>query len=106
MRLFILMKNIIVTLSLVLFALTANAERVDMKQAGADASGKSLNTEIINSTIVRLAKAGGGTLFFPAGDYLTGPITLQSNITLDLEAGATLRFSDDPEQYVPMVDIR
>ena len=100
------MKNIIVTLSLVLFALTANAERVDMKQAGADASGKSLNTEIINSTIVRLAKAGGGTLFFPAGDYLTGPITLQSNITLDLEAGATLRFSDDPEQYVPMVDIR
>ncbi|ULT46604.1 hypothetical protein KRR40_43450 [Niabella defluvii] len=28
------------------------------------------------------AKAGGGTVYFPAGKYLTGPIHFKSNITL------------------------
>lgn len=100
------MKKTLLTLIFLLSFICANAERVDMKKAGADATGKKLNTALIDKTIKRLAAAGGGTLFFPAGDYLTGPITLLSNITLDLEAGATLRFSDDPEQYIPMVDIR
>ncbi|MCF0192045.1 MAG: glycoside hydrolase family 28 protein [Prevotella sp.] len=102
------MKKTLLTLSLLVAFITANAELIDMKKAGADATGKNVkaNTQLINSTINKLAEQGGGTLFFPAGDYLTGPITLQSNITLDLEAGATLRFSDDPEMYIPMVDMR
>lgn len=100
------MNKAVLSLLFVLLSLSASAERVDMKQAGADASGKKINTQLIDKTIKRLANAGGGTLFFPAGTYLTGPITLLSNITLDLEAGATLLFSDDPEQYIPMVDIR
>ncbi len=68
------------------------AERVDMLKAGAKANGKALNTKLINSTIDRLNRGGGGTLFFPAGTYLTGSIHLKSNITLELEAGATLLF--------------
>lgn len=100
------MKRIIITLSLIVAFISAKAELVDMKKAGADATGKKLNSALIDKTIKRLSKDGGGTLFFPAGTYLTGPITLQSNITIDLEAGATLLFSDDPEQYIPMVDIR
>ena len=48
------------------------AERVDMLKAGAKANGKALNTKLINSTIDRLNRGGGGTLFFPAGTYLTG----------------------------------
>ena len=43
------------------------AERVDMLKAGAKANGKALNTKLINSTIDRLNRGGGGTLFFPAG---------------------------------------
>lgn len=62
------------------------AERVDMLKAGAKANGKTLNTKLINSTIDRLNRGGGGTLFFPAGTYLTGSIHLKSNITLELEA--------------------
>ena len=58
------------------------AERVDMLKAGAKANGKTLNTKLINSTIDRLNRGGGGTLFFPAGTYLTGSIHLKSNITL------------------------
>ena len=71
------------------------AERVDMLKTGAKANGKALNTKLINSTIDRLNRGGGGTLFFPAGTYLTGSIHLKSNITLELEAGATLLFSDN-----------
>jgi polygalacturonase len=83
-----------------------HAERVDMLTAGAVSDGKTLNTTVINSTIERLHKAGGGTLYFAAGTYLTGPITLQSNITIELEAGATLRFSDNFDLYLPFVEMR
>lgn len=69
-----------------------HAERVDMQQASADVQGRKLNTALINSTIDRLNANGGGTLFFPAGTYLTGSIHMKSNITLELEAGATLKF--------------
>lgn len=78
------------------------AERVDMLKAGAKANGKTLNTKLINSTIDRLNRGGGGTLFFPAGTYLTGSIHLKSNITLELEAGATLLFSDNFDDYLPL----
>lgn len=85
---------------------TALAERVDMKQAGAVTDGTTVNTQLINSTIERLAGEGGGTLFFPAGRYLTGPIRLKSNITLELEAGATLLFSTNFDDYLPFVEVR
>ena len=83
-----------------------NAENVNMKMAGADDSGKKLNTSIINKTISDLSTKGGGTLFFPSGTYLTGAIKLKSNITIELEAGAILRFSDNFDDYLPFVEMR
>lgn len=83
-----------------------HAERVDMSKAGAKADGKVLNTELINSTIKRLNANGGGTLYFPAGKYLTGSIYMRSNITLELEAGAVLLFSDNFDDYLPFVEMR
>lgn len=85
---------------------TLHAERVDMLKVGAKANGKVLNTKLINSTIDRLNTNGGGTLYFPAGTYLTGSIHLKSNITLELEAGATLLFSDNFDDYLPFVEVR
>ena len=82
------------------------AERVDMLKAGAKVDGKTLNTKLINSTIDRLNANGGGTLFFPAGTYLTGSIRMKSHITLELEAGATLLFSDSFDDYLPFVEVR
>ena len=83
-----------------------HAERVDMQQAGADIQGRKLNTALINSTIDRLNANGGGTLFFPAGTYLTGSIHMKSNITLELEAGATLKFSENFDDFLPYVEVR
>ncbi len=73
---------------------------------GADNSGKGLNTEIIAEVIAIAEKQGGGTLYFPPGTYLTGPIHLKSNITLHIEGGATLRFSDNFDHYMPFVQSR
>src|SRR5690606_26462533 len=49
---------------------------------------------------------GGGTVYFPAGKYLTGPIHLKSNITIFIDAGAELHFSDNFDHYLPMVPSR
>ena len=83
-----------------------HAERVDMAAAGAKQDGKTLNTTLINNTINRLNANGGGTLFFPAGKYLTGAIRLKSNITIELEAGSTLLFSDNFDDFLPFVEMR
>lgn len=95
-------------LVLIFFVLsvTVQASYVDMQKAGALTDGKGLNTKLINATIDKLSQKGGGTLYFPAGTYLTGPIRLKSNITLDLAAGATLLFSDKFDHYLPFVEMR
>ena len=101
------MKQITITVLMAFFvALQVFAERVDMREAGVDNQEALKNTEIINNTINRLNKAGGGTLFFPSGDYLTASNHMKSNITLELEAGASLRFSDNFDDYMPFVEMR
>ncbi len=82
------------------------AEVINLKTFGGKADGKTSNTAIIKKAIEKLSSEGGGTLFFPAGTYLTGPIVLKSNITLDIEAGATIKFSDDFSEYTPFVEMR
>jgi polygalacturonase len=62
---------------------------------GAVADGQTLCTGAFTAAVKACTAAGGGTIYVPAGKYLTGPIHLQSNITLDLEAGARLMFSQN-----------
>ena len=57
---------------------------------GAKGDGKTNNTRAINSAIDAAAKNGGGTVYFPAGDFLSFTIRLKSNITLHLGQGAVL----------------
>ena len=82
------------------------AKTYDIKKLGADATGKKACTELINKTIDKAAREGGGTIYFPAGTYLTATIEMKSNITLHIESGATIRFSDNFEDYLPFVKIR
>ena len=82
------------------------AKTYDIKKLGADATGKKACTELINKTIDKAAQEGGGTIYFPAGTYLTATIEMKSNITLHIESGATIRFSDNFEDYLPFVKIR
>jgi polygalacturonase len=75
----------------------------DVREFGAIADGKTKSTEAIRRAIEAAAAGGGGTIFFPAGQFLTGPIHLKSNTTLLIDAGAVVRFSQDFDDYLPMV---
>ena len=78
-------------------------EFYDVREFGARADGKTKSTEAIRKAIEAAALGGGGTVFFPAGHFLTGPIHLKSNTTLLLDAGAVVKFSQDFDDYLPMV---
>ncbi len=57
---------------------------------GAKGDGKTNNTKAINAAIETASKNGGGTVYFPAGDYLSFTIHMKSRITLYLDNGAVL----------------
>ncbi|MBO9593179.1 MAG: glycoside hydrolase family 28 protein [Niabella sp.] len=85
----------------------ANARQYyDVTKFGAKKDSSAKATAAIARAIKAAATAGGGTVYFPAGKYLTGPIHLKSNITILIDAGAELHFSDDFDDYLPMVESR
>ena len=69
---------------------------------GAVGDGTTLNTEAIARAIAEVAAQGGGTVRIPRGMWLTGPITLRSNIRLHTDEGALVIFSEDKDLY-PLV---
>jgi len=62
----------------------------NVRHFGAKGDSVTLDTEAINKAVEAAASAGGGTVYFPAGDYLSFSIRLKSNITLCLDNGAYL----------------
>jgi len=76
----------------------ASAAPFDIKSYGATGDGKALDTAAINKAIDAAAAAGGGTVFFPAGNYLSYSIHLKSNVALHLDQGATLIAADAPPE--------
>ena len=64
--------------------------RYDVRNYGATGDGKTLDTPAINKAIDAAATAGGGTVFFPTGNYLSVSIHLKNNIALYLDQGATI----------------
>jgi hypothetical protein len=76
--------------ALVLAAWPASAKTYDVTEYGAAGDGRTLDTEAINRTIDAAAAGGGGTVYFPAGRYLSYSIRLKSNIALYLSQGAAI----------------
>jgi polygalacturonase len=62
----------------------------DVSKYGAAGNGKSLDTAAIQKAIDACNAAGGGTVVFANGNFLSGTIFLKSNITLRIEPGAVL----------------
>ncbi len=56
-------------------------------------------TSAIQKAVDACAKAGGGTVYLPAGEYTSGIIRLRSHVRVYLEAGATLFASQDPVAF-------
>ncbi|WP_443938344.1 glycoside hydrolase family 28 protein [Pedobacter sp. MW01-1-1] len=70
---------------------------------GAKKGDKEKNMQAIASAIDKANAKGGGIVFIPAGEWLTGKIHLKSNVNLHLEKGAVLLFSENPNDYLPAV---
>src|SRR6185295_19210030 len=69
----------------------ATAYRVfDVTAFGAKGDGQNLDSPAINKAMEAAAAAGGGTVQFPAGTYLSLSIRLKSHIALQLDQGATI----------------
>ena len=72
---------------------------------GAENNG-AICTDAIRNAIIACNKAGGGKVVVPKGTFLTGAIHLLSNVDLHIEEGATLLFSINPKDYLPVVQTR
>jgi polygalacturonase len=94
------MKNILFAAFLFVFSICAGlcvgaADSPDknyfsVKDFGALGNGTNLDSPAINKAIDACAQTGGGTVYFPAGIYLSGSIHLKSNIHLLIDVGATI----------------
>jgi hypothetical protein len=71
----------------------------NIKEYGVVGDGVTLDQEAIQQGIDACHQNGGGTLFFPAGEYLTGTLVLKSQVTLYLGSGAVLKASKLKEHY-------
>lgn len=77
---------------------TQNAPAIyNVRSFGATGDGKTVDTPAINRAIEEVAKAGGGTLVFPAGTYLCFTIRLKSKVDLYLSQGCTIQAADSPK---------
>lgn len=82
--------------------------RVNIKDYGAVADGRTMNTKAFADAIKDCVAKGGGVVVVPPGTWLTGPIKLESNIDLYVERGALIQFSSRIEDFplIPGLDGR
>ena len=59
----------------------------DVRAFGATGDGKTVDSPAINKAIEAAAAAGGGTVVFPAGSYISFSIRLKSKVNLYLSQG-------------------
>ena len=85
------MKTLFALLSVAL-VFNARAEQIfNVRDFGAKGNGQTVDTAAIQKALDECNDAGGGTVRFPAGVYLSQPLTLRgSKMTLEIDSGATL----------------
>ena len=82
------------------------APECPITKLAAKPDGLTDTTEALRKAIAECAGKGGGRVVVPPGEFLTGPIHLKSGVNLHVQKGATLRFSTDPNRYLPVVKTR
>ena len=77
------------------------ATTCDVRSFGAKGDGRTLDTIPIQRAIDACAKAGGGTVLFTPGRYVSGTILLKSHIVMKLDTGSVLLGSRNVGDYLP-----
>ncbi len=79
----------------------------DVRAYGAKGDGQTKDTAAIQKAIdACAAKSGGGTVSLSGGTFVSGPVVLRSNITLDIAQGSTLLGSPDHADYPEVPELR
>jgi len=78
----------------------ASAKEFSVREFGAVGDGKTLDTKAIQQALDACGKAGGGTVLFPPGTYLSQRLTLSSKTTVQLEPGAILLADTNQDEYL------
>ena len=73
----------------------------DVRPFGAEGDSKTLDTAAIQKALDACGRAGGGTVMFRPGTYLSRPLTLRTKTMLRLDPGATLKATDEPKDFLP-----
>ena len=76
---------------------------VTLTDFGGTGDGVTLNSAAFAAAIDSLSSLGGGHLIVPEGIWLTGPVTLKSNIDLHVTPDAIILFSPERDLY-PIVE--
>ncbi|WP_050798378.1 glycoside hydrolase family 28 protein [Commensalibacter intestini] len=66
---------------------------------GGRADGNTINTDAIQKAVDMCAQYGGGVVLLSKGVWLSGPITLKSNITFSLGQGTVLKANNTDDQF-------
>jgi len=77
----------------------ASSAAYNIVDFGAVNDGLTVNTVAINKAIAACSADGGGKVIVPPGTFLSGTITLLSNVELHLEMGASLLASTDRTDF-------
>ncbi|HSI36375.1 MAG: glycoside hydrolase family 28 protein [Phycisphaerae bacterium] len=79
--------------------LSARAATFTITDHGAVADGKSDSTAAIDRAVEAAGAAGGGVVRVPPGTFVTGGVELRSDVTLQIDKGATLLLDPNPARY-------
>ena len=75
----------------------------DIRDYGAKGGTDFKSTDAIAKAIADCSESGGGHVIIPKGEWLSGAIHLKDNVDLHFEEGALLHFSEDFNDYLPVV---
>ena len=78
--------------------------QINVLKLGAKGDSVTNNKAVFDKAMALCKKNKGGTIIVPKGIYkINGPIHFVSNVNLKIEKGAKIKFSDNPQDYLPMV---
>ncbi|WP_442795004.1 glycoside hydrolase family 28 protein [Pelobium manganitolerans] len=85
---------------------TFKKQDFNIRNYGAGDDSTQLVTQAFAKAIKACNESGGGRVIVPKGTFLTGAIHLKSNVNLHLEDGAKIKFSRNPDDFLPVVFTR
>ncbi len=77
---------------------------IQIKKTGQPGDSISNCKPLFDNAFAKAKRKGGAHIVVTPGIYfIDGPLHLESNICLELKKGARLKFSDNPQSYLPVV---